>query len=331
MDQRTYSKVEFRDSRAELVSVPLEETGAGEVLIKAECSLISPGTERAALTRVWDDPEFRRNPGYALAGEVVETGPDVDTLSPGDRVISLVSHASHAVASAAPWVTLRVPDSLGMEEATFLPLASVALHAIRRAEIVLGETMTIIGAGIVGQLAITLAGMQGARRVIVLDLDDERLDLARGRGADVTINPQRENPVERILEETDGAGARVILEATGNTNVIPQTFRMAGVGGRIVCLGIINEEIPLHFHKDFMQKELTLMASTQPRCPTTETIYYPWTQQANRRLGLDMMSAGDLEIGDLLTHRFPASEAPRVYDRIREREPDMLGVLLEWS
>jgi 2-desacetyl-2-hydroxyethyl bacteriochlorophyllide A dehydrogenase len=331
MGQRAYKKIEFHDKEAELVSSSLEAPGSDEILIEAECSLISPGTERAALIRVWDDPDFRRNPGYALAGRVIEAGPEVDSLSSGDRVISLVSHASHVIASAAPWVTLPVPDALSMEEATFVPLASVALHAIRRADVVLGETMTIIGAGIVGQLAITLARMQGARRVIVLDLNEGRLERARGRGADVTINPQREDSVQRILEETDGEGSRVILEATGNTGVIPQTLRMAAVGGRIVCLGIINEEVALRFHKDFMQKELTLMASTQPRCPTTETIYYPWTQQANRRLILDIMSAGEIEVDGLLTHRFPASEARRVYGRIKDREPDMLGVLLEWS
>jgi threonine dehydrogenase-like Zn-dependent dehydrogenase len=137
--------------------------------------------------------------------------------------------------------------------------------------------------------------------------------------------------VKEIFAATAGKGAPVILEATGNTSVIPQAFRMAAIGGRIVCVGIINEDTNFHFFREFMQRELTLMASTQPRCPTSENIYWQWTQQANRQFLLELMAAGKLRLDDLISHRYTASQAPQVYESIREGSTEGMGILLDWS
>ena len=331
MPNTQFHKIVFRDTHAELVAGELPSPGNQQVLIRARCSLISPGTEKAAMNRIWDDPIFRENPGYALAGDVIEAGQNTAWLTKGDRVIAMVNHADWSLTSADPWVTLKIPVGVSYEQATLLPLASVALHAIRRAQITLGETFVIIGMGLVGQIALTLAKMQGACQVIALDLADQRLKLARQRGADLAINPAREDVVKQIFAATGGKGAPVILEATGNTSVIPQAFRMAAIGGRIVCVGIINEDTYFHFYREFMQRELSLIASTQPRCPTSENIYWQWTQQANRQLLLELMAAGKLCLDELISHRYPASQAPQVYELIREGSTESMGILLDWS
>ena len=325
------SVIRFRDTRAELISHSLADPQINEVLIRARVSLISPGTERAALTRVWDEAAFRANPGYALVGEVIGTGKNLAGIQPGQRVISLVGHASAALASVEPWVTLPIPDSVNDETATFLPLASVALHALRRAQLEMGETVLIVGLGIIGQIAVTLARYHGAGRIIVMDLSDERLQIAGKRGADELVNSGKVDPQSAVLSLTQGEGAPVILDATGSTRHIPQNFKLAALGGRIVTVGIVDESVQLQFSKEYMQRELTLLAASQPRCPTTPTIRHPWTQQANRQYLLELMAQGKLKVQDLITHRVPASEAPQLYERLKAVDPGMLGCILNWS
>jgi 2-desacetyl-2-hydroxyethyl bacteriochlorophyllide A dehydrogenase len=331
MSSLTYQKIVFRSEHAEIIDADLPAMRDDQLLVKTRCSLISPGTERAALTRLWDDAEFRENPGYALAGDVIATGRDVEGFSVGDRTISLVNHASFNLVSADPWVTLKIPDSVSYEYATFLPLASVALHAIRRAQITFGEVFVIIGAGIIGQIAVQLAKKSGAGKVVVLDMHDYRLDLAHRYGADVTINPTEVDQVDAVFDAAGGKGASVILEATGNPQVIPTAFKMAGDGGRIVCVGALEEPVSISFHEEFIRRELTLIAAFQPYCPTTENLYWKWTQGANRKLLLDMIASRELDVHELLTHRFQAKVAPEVYERIKLGEAAMLGALLEWN
>ncbi len=216
MTSLNYQKIVFSNEHAEIIDADLPAMQDDQLLVNTRCSLISPGTERAALTRLWDDAEFRENPGYALAGDVIAVGRDVEGFSVGDRTISLVNHASFCLVPAEPWVTLKIPDGVSYEDATFLPLASVALHAIRRAQITFGEVFVIIGAGIIGQFAIQLAKRSGAAKVVVLDMQEDRLDLARRYGADVTINPTEVDQVDAVFDAAGGKGASVILEATGN-------------------------------------------------------------------------------------------------------------------
>jgi 2-desacetyl-2-hydroxyethyl bacteriochlorophyllide A dehydrogenase len=331
MPDQKYIKIVFRDDRAELVTQDLPETATGYLLIKTHCSLISPGTERASLTRIWDDAGFRENPGYALAGEVVEIGSGVSTFQPGERVITLRNHASLMLASTDPWDTLKIPDGVSYEDATFLPLASVALHALRRAKISLGETVVILGAGIIGLTLVQLARIDGARQVIILDLANNRLKLALDFGADLAINPSSEDAAARIFEATGGKGASLTIEATGNVSVLPLAFQYAAHGGRIVCAGLWEQDVSIPISLEFLARELSLIAAHQPHCPVSENLYWPWTQQDNRRLLLDLMACGKLHVSEMLTHRFPAQEAPQVYERIKLGDRSMIGVLLDWG
>lgn len=331
MPAHTYQKIQFIDTQACLIEAELPELSSGQILVKAHCSLISPGTERAALLRLWDDADFRANPGYALAGEVIEVGQDVSGFKPGDRTVSLMNHASLSITPAEPWIVLKIPPSLSDETATFSTLASVALHAIRRARIEFGETLVILGAGILGLISIQLARLSGTGQIIVLDLAENRLELARQYGADLAINPAEEDPVGRVFAATGSQGASVLLETAGNPQVIPLAFKLAANGGRIVTTGALEEEVSISFHKEFIRRELSLIAAFQPFCPITDNIYWRWTQQANRELLLGMLADGGLRVDEMLTHRFPAARAPEVYERIKGGDREMLGVLLEWS
>jgi 2-desacetyl-2-hydroxyethyl bacteriochlorophyllide A dehydrogenase len=331
MKTQKITKIVFCEDRAELIEQELPELGPDQILVKTSCSLISPGTERAALTRVWDDAWFRENPGYALAGEVCEVGKDVKNFSVGERVLTLKNHASLSITSSNPWDTLKIQEGVSDEESTFMVLASVALHGLRRAQISLGETLVIIGAGIIGQMAVQLAKLDGAKKVIVLDMVDSRLEQARRYGADLTLNPAREDAVAQVFAATRGKGASVILEATGNVKAIPQAFKMAAHGGRIICCGLMEETTPIPFNLEFLARELSLIAAHQPHCPTADHIYWQWTQQANRELLLEYLAGGKIHAAEMITHRFKAEDAPQVYQQIKDMDPRMLGVILDWG
>jgi len=331
MKPTTFKKIIFENKHAVLIEQELPTLETNQVLVKAHYSLVSPGTEKAALIELWDDEGFRANPGYALAGEVIEVGKDVDKINIGDKVITLMNHANYSITSTDPWQTLVIPDGVRESDATFLPLASVALHAIRRAELKLGDTFAVIGVGIIGLIAIQLAKISGAKNVIALDLADNRLEFAQHYGADSTINPKKEDAVERLMELTDGKGASVILEATGNTFVIPLAMKLASNSGKIVCVGVMEQEAPIAFHKEFIQKELSLIASYQPFCPISENTYWNWTQQANRRYLLELMKTGALKVNEMITHRFKASQAPDVYEKVKIGDTDLIGILLDWN
>ncbi len=323
-------KIIFRETHAELVEERIAGPVEDEVLIRSECSLISPGTERAALTRLWDDAIFRANPGYALVGRVEQTGSQVATLRPGERVLALAGHADLTTASADAWVTLPVPEDVSSEAATFVVLGSVALHAIHRARIQYGEDCLILGAGIIGLLALQMARTGGARRVIVLDPVEERLALASRLGADLALNPGDTSTRELVLEATGGRGPQVVLESAGNPQAVLDAFQMAAIGGRIVCVGLMEAPVTIRFHKEFIQHELELISAYQPLAPTQETLYWRWTQQANRRLLLEMLAEGKLEVEKLITHRVPAAQAPEFYERLKKGNAGMLGVMLNW-
>ncbi len=165
-------RVVFTDRGAELLKHRLRDLRAGEVLVQARCSLISVGTEttlyvsqrwnesRAGMPdreepnsdaaewdfddygsgERWDIERNRQFPGYAMAGDVIEIGPGVADFEVGDRVLALHHHADFAICPTHPSITLKIPDGLGYEEATFAVLGSVGLHAVNRANLRLGES-----------------------------------------------------------------------------------------------------------------------------------------------------------------------------------------------
>jgi threonine dehydrogenase-like Zn-dependent dehydrogenase len=112
--------------------------------------------------------------------------------------------------------------------------------------------------------------------------------------------------------------------------VIPLAFQLAGNGARIILTGALEEPITLSLHREFIRKELSLIAAFQPFNPTSESLYWRWTQQANRQLLLELLAGDRLRVEEMITHRFPASATPQVYERIRAGDREMLGVLLDW-
>src|SRR5262249_34934400 len=152
----------------EIQDIDVPEPGPGEVLIEADYSLISPGTERSRLINRGGGHHYPFRPGYSLAGHIMALGPDVEGLAVGQAVISDAPHAAH-VKMAANRV-MAVPDGVDQKSAAFHRVGMVALHGAHRSRIEVGESVAVIGQGLVGLLALQMARLQGAVPLIALDL-----------------------------------------------------------------------------------------------------------------------------------------------------------------
>ena len=312
--------------KVDIEKFPIRKPGPDEVLIETVSSLISAGTELGS-------QEVARRvfyPGYSNAGRVAAVGEDVKGFSIGDPVLSLGNHATHVTVPATPQSFAPIPKDVSFDHATFGVLGSVSMNGIRKAKIELGEFVAISGMGVVGQLALQLASQTGCESLLAIDPVDFRLKVAKALGATHTCSQISELQAE-VNELTDGKGLDVIIEASGYPEAVVAAFDIARIGGRIMLLGSIwHRKVEVDF-MNFHEKDLTLVGCHQPKCPTTETIYFPWTQQYNRRQILRMISDGRLNVEKLITNKMPFTEVSEAYRLLREEKDKTLGVVLDWT
>jgi NADPH:quinone reductase len=191
-------------------------------------------------------PEFPFSPGLEVAGTVIETAPDVTTVTPGDRVMALLDHggyAEQAVASASD--VFRLPDSMDFETAAGFPIVYGTSHIAlwERAGLRPGETLVVHGAaGGVGLTAVEIGKAMGAT-VIATAGSAEKLEVAASRGADHLINYKTEDIRTRVKELTGGAGANVIYDPVGG-DIFDTSLRCIAWGGRILVIGFAEGRIP---------------------------------------------------------------------------------------
>ena len=302
-----------------------------EILIENELTAVSVGTEIYGWLHGAEPggtADYPRKTGYCSTGVVVDAGSGVTGVQVGDRVAAQGSHASHGIASKN---YLPAPDGVRAEDAAFLVMAAIALRGVRKGRIELGEGVAVIGMGIVGQLALSLSRLAGAMPAIAIDLNDERLQRAVTRGADIAINPSRVDDVAAaIRNETAANGADAVIEATGKPVVYPMAVSIARNGGRVVALGSPRGTVEMDFFKDVHLREVDLIGAIQPLTPEEDNIYYPWTKQRDRQTLLQLMARGRLRVADLITHREKPEDCQRVYEMLADRPEEALGVVFEW-
>ncbi|MFW9848874.1 MAG: zinc-binding dehydrogenase [Candidatus Thorarchaeota archaeon] len=254
------------DIRYEDTKVP--EIGPGELLIKVGTALTC-GTDVKTYKR-GHPVLLQQIPtlfGHEYAGVIDQISSGVEGFEPGMRVVatnsapcgtcffckrgkpnlcaqlktSLVNGAyAEYIRVPAPvvqWNTHRIPDSLSFRDAALTEPLACVVHGIEESNIELGDTVAIIGAGPIGQMLIMLAKKRGAATVIASDLSELRRNLALTAGADIVIDPSKENPVERVKDETQGYGADVVIEAVGLPAVWEQSIDMTRDAGTCVLFG----------------------------------------------------------------------------------------------
>jgi 2-desacetyl-2-hydroxyethyl bacteriochlorophyllide A dehydrogenase len=310
-----------------------EAPAPGEVLVQAAVTAVSAGTEVAnyrAITRNRPPDSTRPYyPGYSFAGRVLAVGEGVTDVAAGDRVCGMVDHASHSLAD--PNRLAPIPAGVTDAQAAMSTLGIIVLNAVRKPAIQLGEAVAVVGAGLIGQLACQLARLAGGRPVVALDLLPTRRALATRIGADVAFDPN-DPDTPAALERLAPGSFPVVFEATGSNRAVNPALKLAGRGGRVVLLGstrgLVDQFDP---YGDIHLKGLTVIGAHLNTHMEAPNLANPWTVPANRRVILDLLRRGELNVDALISHRVAPSQAGAVYAGLAENPADYFGVLFDWS
>ena len=360
----------LKTGKMELAEVPCPPVGRGQVLIQTRASVISAGTERMLVefsqanlvAKARQQPDkvklvldkmktdglmptleavFRKldEPlplGYCNCGVVLDAGPGVNDLRPGDRVISNGPHAE--VVCVPRNLCAKVPDGIADEDAAFTVLASIALEGVRLAQPTLGERFVVFGVGLVGLLTAQLLRASGCE-VLAVDVNAERLKLAETYGAATVNAGAGADPVAAAEAWTKGAGADGVLitASAKRDDIMHQAAECCRKRGRIVLVGVVGLNLR---RDDFYKKELTFQVSCSYGPGRYDEAYeqggrdYPagyvrWTEGRNFEAVLGAMASGRLNVNNLITHRFGLSDALSAYNKM-QTDPHCLGVVLEY-
>jgi NADPH:quinone reductase len=334
--------------RVELQSYELPEPGPGQILIEAEYSTLSPGTERniiMGVTRPLPCPI-----GYSMAGRVRAIGPGVSRWRIGDAAVTTGRHASCILADER-FVT-PVPEGTDLEQAAFFNLAHTAMYGVRQSRLQLGEAVVVLGQGLVGLLTARIAQLAGGLPVIALDLDADRLAMSRALGIHEVINAADTARVATLMKSLPWGGAPVVIECTGVRGPVEQALELVAVRGRIVLLSTTHGNETVQFHRPLSMKGASLIGAyinskpwsvsqtevEMPGWPPTlkagERGYFggaPWTSDEDVRAVMNLIRYGSLDVRPLITHRFTPDEAPAGYDLVVRQDRRLVGGVIRWK
>ena len=351
----------FKTGETVLEDVPAPQVKRGHLLIKTTRSLVSAGTERMLvefgkanlLQKARQQPDRVKQVmakiktdgfkptiqavfnklgqplplGYCNVGRVIAVGEGVTDFVTGDRVASNGPHAEYVCVPKN--LCAHVPDNVSDEEAAFTVIGSIGLQGIRLCDPELGETIVVVGLGLIGLITAELLIANGCR-VIGVDLDAGKVALARKKGV-IAVNPSSGvDVVKFVLENTENAGADgVLITASAKSDeLISQAARMSRKRGRIVLVGVIGLNIS---RAEFYEKEITFQVSCSYGPGRYDDNYektgndYPlpfvrWTEQRNFKAILQTIATGKLDVVSLITERIPLADFSKIYSNLGNKE-----------
>ena len=342
-----------------LEEVPVPQVKAGYVLIQTTCSLVSLGTERMLvefgkanlIDKARQQPDKVKQVldkiktdglqptleavfnklgqplplGYCNVGKVVAVGKGVTEFVVGDRVASNGNHAEFVCVPKN--LVAKIPDNVTDEEAAFTVIGSIGLQGIRLLKPQLGETVVVIGLGLIGLVTSELLKANGCR-VIGVDFDEQKVEIAAKKGV-LAINPGKGiDPVKYVEEITNAVGADgvIITASTKSNDVIHQACTMSRKRGRIILVGVIGLDMR---RDDFYKKELSFQVSCSYGAGRYDEEYenkghdYPlayvrWTEKRNFETILGAISSGVLEVKSLITEVVDLKDYEQIYGNMRK-------------
>lgn len=314
------------------VPVPAED----EVLIQSDRTVISTGTELTMLLGQYPPGSFWDNytqypvlPGYCNVGTVIDLGPGADKKWLGQRVATWGNHGRFVKTTTDDCRPVR--PEVPSEQAAFFTLGEIAMHGVRRSGVRWGESVVVFGGGLIGQMAVQMCRIAGARPVISVDVSPSRLAFLPEGPPIVPINPLTENLVERVEELTRGRKADVVFEVTGNPDLIPDQFKVLRDQGRYLILSSPRGKTSFDFHDLCTAPSYTIIGSHNFSHPKHATPDNPWTMVRDGELFFDYVAEGALDIERLISHRVHYSEAVSIYENLVRDRSNEMGVVFDWS
>ena len=367
---------QYQDGRLELQDVPAPTPPPGGILVRVTHSVISPGTEKmkveqarmsllqkakarpdqvkkvletartlgwkSAIEKVKNRLESPTPLGYSAAGIVEAVDPQNTRFSVGDRVACGGAEcAHHAEFIAVPdLLASPLPEGVELWQAAYTTLVSISMHAVRQADVKLGERVLVMGQGLVGQLATSLLNAAGAR-VMGVDFVDSRLTTAQQMGAERVVNPSRTKLDDAVREWTDGWGVDAVLLCVGGTSAAPaeQAVSVLRDRGTLVIVGIY--DAPLEW-KTYYGKEINVRYSRSYGPGRYDPQYewgghdYPighvrWTENRNFDAAMHLMASGKLRLEPVTTRHAEFGNAVSVYDELMREGNADIGVVLQYA
>jgi L-iditol 2-dehydrogenase len=331
-------KLEIQDS-------PIPHFSKNEVLIRVKACGICGSDVHG-----YDGSSGRRIPplimGHEAAGLIEECGAEVSGFSKGDRVtfdstvycgkcsyckkgqVNLCDnrmvlgvscedyrrHGAFAEFVAVPsHIIYKLPDTFPFEHAAMIEAVSVAVHAVGRISFDSGDKSLVVGAGMIGLLLIQAIRSAGCREIIAVDMDNDRLNLAKNLGATQVINSQEVDALSFILNETGGQGVDKSFEVVGATPTVQLSIHAVRKGGSVVMVGNLAPEVELPL-QSVVTREISLFgtcasAGEYPKC-------------------IELMADGSIQVDPLISAKAALEEGPEWFERLYGREPGLMKVIL---
>ncbi|NCI49103.1 Gfo/Idh/MocA family oxidoreductase [Sediminibacterium roseum] len=347
---------DLKNGNTILEEIPAPLVRKGTVLIKTHRSLVSLGTEKMLvefgkgniISKARQQPEKVKQVldkikteglfptleavfnkldepmplGYCNAGEVIAVGEGVSGFAVGDRVASNGHHAE--IVCIPQNLVVKIPDNVSYEDASFTVIGAIGLQGIRLVNPSMGETVVVIGLGLIGLITAELLLMNGCE-VVGFDFDNKKVDIAREKGIKA-FNAAQVDPVKTVesLTADIGADAVIITASTKSNDVISQAAQMSRKRGRIVLVGVIGLDIK---RADFYKKELSFQVSCSYGPGRYDEEYeqkgidYPigfvrWTEKRNFETVLSAISKQQLKVNPLITERIALPDYRVIYDNM---------------
>ena len=265
--------------------------------------------------------------GYSLVGEVVAIGRDVAGYSLGDRVACAgAGLANHAEFNAVPKnLTVPAPAGVDDEDASFVTLGAIALQGVRQAAPTLGETVVVMGLGLIGLLTVQILKANGCV-VIGFDPNPQRAALAKTLGADIAVS---ESLAAVVASRTGGFGADAVIVTASSKSSEPvnNAAEIIRMKGRIVVVGLVGLTIDREpFYKRELELKLSMSYGPGRGDPAYEFAghdyplpYVRWTEQRNMAAFLGLIEQGRVTPKAYVTHRFAIEEAEKAYELMEKR------------
>ena len=329
-----------------VVDMPTPDIGDEDVLVRVRACGICGSDIHG-----YDGSTGRRIPplvmGHEAAGVIERTGRSVQHFKAGDRVTfdSTVScgtcdfcnrgqinlcdnrtvlgvscgdyrrHGAFAEYVSVPArILYRLPDSLPFERAALIEAVSIAVHAVSRHLPKPDETVVVVGAGMIGVLVIQVLKAKGCRHIVAVDIDDDKLALARRMGAEGTLNAQTSDVAAAVRELTAGRGADASFEVVGRTDTVLAAIRSVRKGGTVVLIGNLSPKVELPL-QEVVSREISVLGSCASNGEYPECI--------------DLLARGAVDVEPLISLRAPLDEGPALFERLYGGDRSLMKVIIQ--